>query len=159
METVRSSETSVKWYQIGWRYIPQDNTIHSHRCKKLRSNLSSNSIDREYFKFIKVRQNFMFRRNLIPPFSGSKRKPSKERAGCRISTYILLVASFGHWPWRWKQYVTPKPRLNSTGLECVTSKKTVFFGHRWERLKPGYAVVRSIMDVFKFRVNLFATLG
>jgi hypothetical protein len=35
MQTVRSSETSLKFYRTVRRYIPEDNTPHSQSCQNL----------------------------------------------------------------------------------------------------------------------------
>jgi hypothetical protein len=35
MQAVCFSVTSMKFYRILWRYIPEDRTVHSHRCDNL----------------------------------------------------------------------------------------------------------------------------
>jgi hypothetical protein len=40
MGAVRSSETSVNFYQTTWRSIPEDNVLHSHLCVDLKSQTS-----------------------------------------------------------------------------------------------------------------------
>jgi hypothetical protein len=40
MESVSSSETSVKFYNATRRHIPDDNVLHIHRCEDLKSNIS-----------------------------------------------------------------------------------------------------------------------
>jgi hypothetical protein len=37
MEATRSSETSVDFQMTTQRYIPEDRTLHNHRCEKLKS--------------------------------------------------------------------------------------------------------------------------
>jgi hypothetical protein len=37
MEAICSSETSVDSQWTIWRYIPEDGTIHKHRCENLKS--------------------------------------------------------------------------------------------------------------------------
>jgi hypothetical protein len=37
METICSSETSVDTQRTTWRYIPEDGTLHNHRCKNFKS--------------------------------------------------------------------------------------------------------------------------
>jgi hypothetical protein len=37
MEAISSSETSVDFEQITRRYIPEDSTLHNHRCDNLKS--------------------------------------------------------------------------------------------------------------------------
>jgi hypothetical protein len=37
METICSFETSVDTQQTTRRYIPEDGTLHNHRCENLRS--------------------------------------------------------------------------------------------------------------------------
>jgi hypothetical protein len=37
MEAIFSSETSVSTQQTTRRYIPEDDTLHNHRCKNLKS--------------------------------------------------------------------------------------------------------------------------
>jgi hypothetical protein len=39
MEAARTSETLVNFYQITWRYIPEDSHLCTHRCENLKSNL------------------------------------------------------------------------------------------------------------------------
>jgi hypothetical protein len=39
VETVRSSKISVNVYQTTRRHIPEDSTLHAHRCENLRSNM------------------------------------------------------------------------------------------------------------------------
>jgi hypothetical protein len=36
-EAICSSETSVDFHQTTWRYIPEDRTLHNHRCENLKS--------------------------------------------------------------------------------------------------------------------------
>jgi hypothetical protein len=38
LELVCSPQISVKFYWTTQRYIPEDRTLHSHRCKNLKSN-------------------------------------------------------------------------------------------------------------------------
>jgi hypothetical protein len=38
MEAGRSSETSVNFYRTTRRYIPEDGTLHKHRCDNLKYN-------------------------------------------------------------------------------------------------------------------------
>jgi hypothetical protein len=58
-----------------------------------------------------------FRRNLLPPSSGSKDKRSIQLARSIRQTVTLQ-------PWRRRQYVPPKSRWASTGLHGVASQKT-----------------------------------
>jgi hypothetical protein len=44
MEAKCSSEKSVHFQRNTWRYIPEDRTLHSRRCKKHRSYVSSVSL-------------------------------------------------------------------------------------------------------------------
>jgi hypothetical protein len=37
MEAICSSEMSVASQQTTWRHIPEDDTLHNHRCKDLKS--------------------------------------------------------------------------------------------------------------------------
>jgi hypothetical protein len=37
MEAICSSETSVATQQTTWRQIPEDDTLHNHRCENLKS--------------------------------------------------------------------------------------------------------------------------
>jgi hypothetical protein len=37
MEVIRSSETSVDFQRTTGRYIPEDSTLHSHRCEHFKS--------------------------------------------------------------------------------------------------------------------------
>jgi hypothetical protein len=37
MEATCSSETSVDSQRTTWRYIPEDRTLHNHRCENLKS--------------------------------------------------------------------------------------------------------------------------
>jgi hypothetical protein len=37
MEAIRSSETSIRFQQPTWCYIPEDSTLHNHRCENLKS--------------------------------------------------------------------------------------------------------------------------
>jgi hypothetical protein len=37
MQTICSSETSVEAQQITRRHIPEDDTLHNHRCENLKS--------------------------------------------------------------------------------------------------------------------------
>jgi hypothetical protein len=37
MEAICSSETSVATQQITRRHIPEDDTLHNHRCENLKS--------------------------------------------------------------------------------------------------------------------------
>jgi hypothetical protein len=36
MEAICSSETSVDTERTTWRYIPEDGTLHNHRCENLK---------------------------------------------------------------------------------------------------------------------------
>jgi hypothetical protein len=36
LEAICSSETSVETQRTTWRYIPEDGTLHNHRCENLR---------------------------------------------------------------------------------------------------------------------------
>jgi hypothetical protein len=38
MEAIYSSDTSLVFQWTTWRYIPEDVTLHNHRCKNLRVN-------------------------------------------------------------------------------------------------------------------------
>jgi hypothetical protein len=38
MEATCSSETLLDFQQAIWRYIPEDITLHNHRCENLKSN-------------------------------------------------------------------------------------------------------------------------
>jgi hypothetical protein len=37
MEAICSSETSVDFQRVTRRYIPEDSTLHNHRCENLKS--------------------------------------------------------------------------------------------------------------------------
>jgi hypothetical protein len=37
MEAIYSSETSVVTQRTTWRHIPEDDTLHNHRCENLKS--------------------------------------------------------------------------------------------------------------------------
>jgi hypothetical protein len=39
VETVYSSEMLVDFYRTTRRYIPEDSTLHNHRCENLRSSI------------------------------------------------------------------------------------------------------------------------
>jgi hypothetical protein len=39
-EAIRCSETSVDFIELQQRYNPEDHTLHSHRCDKLKSDVS-----------------------------------------------------------------------------------------------------------------------
>jgi hypothetical protein len=41
MEAICSSETSVDIQRTTWRYIPEDSTLHNHRCENLRPAMSN----------------------------------------------------------------------------------------------------------------------
>jgi hypothetical protein len=43
MKAVRSSETFVNFYQTTLRHIREDSAIHTHHCKKLKYNTTTNS--------------------------------------------------------------------------------------------------------------------
>jgi hypothetical protein len=46
MEAICSSETSVETQQTTQRHIPEDDTLHNHRCENLKSYTSLNvSVD------------------------------------------------------------------------------------------------------------------
>jgi hypothetical protein len=51
MEVTRSSETSVDFQRTTRRYIPQDGTLHSHRCEILKSYKHGNTFQK-MFTFI-----------------------------------------------------------------------------------------------------------
>jgi hypothetical protein len=40
MEAICSSKTSVGFQRPTWRYVPEDSTLHNHRCKNLKSYIS-----------------------------------------------------------------------------------------------------------------------
>jgi hypothetical protein len=48
-EAIRSSETSVNFQRTTRRYIPEDSTVHNHRCENLKSYI-------ETFSFTKITQ-------------------------------------------------------------------------------------------------------
>jgi hypothetical protein len=39
MERICSSETTVEFQRTTRRYIPEDSTLHNHRCENLKSNI------------------------------------------------------------------------------------------------------------------------
>jgi hypothetical protein len=41
MEATCSSETSVNFHRATWRYIPEDRTLHNHRCENHRPYIAS----------------------------------------------------------------------------------------------------------------------
>jgi hypothetical protein len=41
MEAIYSSETSAATQETTRRHIPEDNTLHNHRCENLKSNMTS----------------------------------------------------------------------------------------------------------------------
>jgi hypothetical protein len=46
MEAACSSETPVDFQRTTWRYIPEDRTLHNHRCENLKSLISQKLIKR-----------------------------------------------------------------------------------------------------------------
>jgi hypothetical protein len=49
MEAAFSSETSVDFQQITWRYTPDDRTLHNHCCENLKSCIFLLSICKWFF--------------------------------------------------------------------------------------------------------------
>jgi hypothetical protein len=43
MEVIFSSETSTDFQRTTLRYIPEDSTLHNHRCENLKSCISNES--------------------------------------------------------------------------------------------------------------------
>jgi hypothetical protein len=44
MEAICSSETSVDLHWITRRYIPEDSTLHNHRCENLKSDKMGDNV-------------------------------------------------------------------------------------------------------------------
>jgi hypothetical protein len=64
-----------------------------------------------------------FLRNMSPPSSGSKNKPSKKLAERRWETELPELARLILRPWRWRRHVPQKRRLSSSRLHGVISQK------------------------------------
>jgi hypothetical protein len=72
-----------------------------------------NGLDDYYLLWYKAMYSIeskpMFRRNILPPPSGSEDKLSKKPACKQVASRAVLVScSVILWPWRWRQYVAPK---------------------------------------------------
>jgi hypothetical protein len=65
-----------------------------------------------------------FRRNVLPPSSGSKSKPNKQTKSS-ASCWFLVWFTLHHLIWRWD--APPKRLLSFVGLYGVTAKKTELF--------------------------------
>jgi hypothetical protein len=65
----------------------------------------------------------MFQRNILPPSSGSKNKPSKPLPCHLLSRWYLAQLPLR--TWRWRRYVPPKCRLTVIGIHSATSEKIV----------------------------------
>jgi hypothetical protein len=51
-EAACSSQTSVDFQRTRWSYIPEDSTLHNHRCENLKSYIVSHSLHKKVLKDI-----------------------------------------------------------------------------------------------------------
>jgi hypothetical protein len=76
MEAVSSSETSVATQQTTRRRIPEDDTLHNHRCKNLKSSIRLNKN-----RFIFLELGRAYRRTVVAIFSARVvNSPTNEKA-------------------------------------------------------------------------------
>jgi hypothetical protein len=59
MEAICSSETSVATHQTTRRYIPEDDTLHNHRCGNLKSYVSIPASKMAAIETSPIKQNFL----------------------------------------------------------------------------------------------------
>jgi hypothetical protein len=49
-----SFETTLSFQQTTWRYIPEDKTLHNHRCENLKSYISASLSSNSVFPYVNI---------------------------------------------------------------------------------------------------------
>jgi hypothetical protein len=97
-----------------------------------------------------------FRRNILPPSSGSKNNPSMKSSlssACYLHHSGFMLGLFPR-SWSWRPRVSPECRLNFNALHDVISQKVEHFnsGTEWIVKKtPGYLTIPVWSSVYCLR--------
>jgi hypothetical protein len=100
MEAIGFSEPSGETRRNTRRHIPEDDTVHNHRCGNLKS----------YIVFL---------------YWEATQRHIRRHTACNLFACWFLLNLFRR-PWRWRRYVPPKRQLKLDGLHGVISQKTLF---------------------------------
>jgi hypothetical protein len=101
MEATCSSETLVDFQRTSRRYIPEDSTLHDHRCENLKSYIMVQSCLKQpggcrHYADVSEEKVYTRRYRVLPSFHTRDRRKTKTKNNCHPkASYSLVPSSCG----------------------------------------------------------------